>query len=221
MIQKSNEESVPVFLQQQMLESCILGDCLPSRLELTDISNSVVDGADIFVLTNETSIGHSPLATTQLLAKAIMEAENVFDHDQAYQEMRNVIKTKGKKAHPTDILCSTAMSIALENNVDLFLCITSTGRIAKFLAKQRPLQPILACSIYSNVVRQINSTRGVQGYKIPAYLQKHQNKLLELVLKVAKEQELCYPGNKVMVFTVQDEGQITEGIKFTILDIEE
>jgi len=116
-----------------------------------------------------------------------MEAENVFNHDQAYQEMRDVMKSKGKKAHPTDILCSTAMSIALENNVDLFLCITSNGRIAKFLAKQRPMQPILACSVYSNVVRQINSTRGVQGYKIPAYLKRHQSKLLELVLKVAKE----------------------------------
>jgi pyruvate kinase len=170
-----------------MLESCVRADSAPSRLELTDVSNSVIDGADIFVLTNETSIGCSPLETTKLLSKAIMEAENVFNHDQAYQDMRDVLKAKGEKAHPTDILCSTAMNIALENNVDLFLCITHTGRIAKFLAKQRPMQPILACSIYSNVVRQINSTRGVQGYKIPAYLQRHQSKLLELVLKVAKE----------------------------------
>lgn len=162
-------------------------DTRPARLELTDISNSVIDGADIFVLSDETAIGHRALETTKLLAKAIMEAENVFNHDKAYQEMRAVLAEKGKKAHPTDILCSTAMNIALENNVDLFLCITSNGRIAKFLAKQRPMQPILACSIYSNVVRQVNSTRGVQGYKIPAYLKRHQSKLLDLVLKMAKE----------------------------------
>jgi pyruvate kinase len=64
-----------------MLDSCIKADSTPSRLELTDISNSVIDGADIFVLSNETAIGHSPLETTQLLAKAIMEAENVYNHD--------------------------------------------------------------------------------------------------------------------------------------------
>jgi len=61
----------------------------------------------------------------------------------------------------------------------------------------------------------------VLGYKIPAYLKRHQSKLLELVLKVAREQDLCYSGNKVMIFTVEDEGQITEGINFKILDIEE
>jgi pyruvate kinase len=210
-----------VFLQQQVLDSMVSKDNMPSRLELTDVSNSVLDGADIFILADETAIGARPLESTKLLAKAIMEAENVFNHDQAYQEMRGVLAEKGKKAHPTDILCSTAMSIALDNNVDLFLCITTNGRIAKFLAKQRPMQPILACSVYSNVVRQINSTRGVQGYKIPAYLKRHQSKLLELVLKMAKEQELCYPGNKVMIFSVTDEGKITEGINFKILDIEE
>jgi len=139
MIQKGNEESVPVFLQTQILESAIEKNATPSRVELQDISTAVVDGADIFILTTETSNSVNGLETTKLLAKAIMEAENIFNHEQAYQEMRDIIVKKGKKAQPTDILCSTAMNIALENNVDLFLCLTDTGRIAKFLAKQRPM----------------------------------------------------------------------------------
>jgi len=47
----------------------------------------------------------------------------------------------------------------------------------------------------------MNSIRGVVGYKIPAHIRKHQEQLLALVLKVAKEQGYCLPGNKVMIFT--------------------
>lgn len=186
LIQKAIEESVPVFLQSQLLDTMINSE-VPSRQEVQDISNSVLDGVDGFILNKETAEGVSPLNATATLIRAIGEAENVFNHDLAYQEMRDLIIQKGKKANVTDILCSTAMNIALENNVDLFLCITETGRIARFIAKQRPMQAIFACSVHSNVVKQCNSMRGVIGYKVPAFMKKHTNKLLDLVLKVCKE----------------------------------
>lgn len=108
--------------------------------------------------------------------------------------MRNQSISEGKKASVTDMLCTTATAIALENSVGLFICLTSSGKIARFLAKQRPEQTILACSTNSNVVRQVNSSRGVIGYKVPIHLKNHSDKLISLVLKVAKEQEFCYPG---------------------------
>jgi pyruvate kinase len=60
-----------------------------------------------------------------------------------------------KQVHKTsvDILATTACSIALDNNVDIFICLTESGRIAKYVAKYRPYQPILACSTSSYVVR--------------------------------------------------------------------
>ena len=67
------------------------------------------------------------------------------------------------------MLCTTATQVALDNNVDLFICLTVTGKIARYLAKQRPMQTILACSTQSNVVRQVNSVRGVIGYKVPEH----------------------------------------------------
>jgi len=65
------------------------------------------------------------------------------------------------------MLCTTATQIALDNNVDLFVILTSTGKIARYLAKQRPMQTILACSTQQQVVRQVNTSRGVIGYKVP------------------------------------------------------
>lgn len=98
-----------------------------------------------------------------------------------------------------DLLASTACSIALDNNVDLFICLTETGKVARFIAKYRPYQSILACSTSSAVVKQSNMCRGIIGYKIPTHLskllipintdsiEKLSDKLIGLVLKVAKE----------------------------------
>jgi pyruvate kinase len=147
----------------------------------------VLEGADVFILSHETSIGDTPIDATVLLAKAIAEAENIYDHEKAYQDMRNLSMIEGKKATVTDMLCTTATAIALDNNVDLFICLTSTGKVARFLAKQRPMQTILACSTTSSVVRQVNTSRGVIGYKVPGHLKGHSERLISLVLKVAKE----------------------------------
>jgi pyruvate kinase len=92
-----------------------------------------------------------------------------------------------KKLSPADALATTACSIALDNNVDMFVCLTETGRIARYIAKYRPFQPILACSTNSNVTRQVNMTRGITGYKIPTHLRNRTDKLIQLLLKTAKE----------------------------------
>ena len=106
----------------------------------------MLDGVDGFVLSHETSIGSKPQESTVLLAKSMAEAENIYDHEKAFEEARAVSEEEGKKASVTDMLCSTATQIALDNNVDLFICLTSTGGIARTLARQKPMQTILACS---------------------------------------------------------------------------
>lgn len=104
-------------------------------METNEISTQVLEGADVFILSHETSVGKYGLEATVLLAKAIAEAENVFDYEQAFQDVRNASVAEGKKANATDMLCTTAMNIALDNNVDLFVCMTQNGRIARYLAK--------------------------------------------------------------------------------------
>lgn len=64
----------------------------PKREELSEISTSTMDGCDCFVLTHETTIGKNPVDSTTYLAKAIAEAENVFDYDQAFVNVREDIK---------------------------------------------------------------------------------------------------------------------------------
>ena len=58
-------------------------------------------------------------------------------------------------------------------------------------------------------------------FLIVRYVEQHMQQLIKLILKVAKEQAYCFPGNKVMIFTVENEGKVNETAAFRIIDIDE
>jgi len=89
MIQTANMAGVPIFLQSQVMESMVQTTQTDARQEAQDVSVAVLDGCDGFILSHETSIGKKPIDATVLLAKAISEAEQIFDHEQAFQDARN------------------------------------------------------------------------------------------------------------------------------------
>ena len=60
----------------------------PERQEVTEITTATLDGADSFVLSHETSIGHFGIDCVTNVAKAIAEAESIFDYEQAYTNVR-------------------------------------------------------------------------------------------------------------------------------------
>lgn len=132
-------------------------------------------------------MGKSPVDSTIYMSKAIAEAEGIYDYEQAYVNVKDEIKNKGTKIQNIDILTTTGCTIAFEEseNVDMFVCLTDTGKVARFLAKHHPKQPILACSTSGQTVRQVNMTRGVVGYKIPQYMKEKTDDLIDLILQIA------------------------------------
>ena len=61
----------------------------PDRQELSEISASTLAGVDCFILSHETSIGKNPIDSTTFLAKAIAEAESIYDYEQAFINVRD------------------------------------------------------------------------------------------------------------------------------------
>ena len=153
-IQTANSLAKPIFIQSQLIESMITND-QPERAEMSEISTATLDGADSFIMSHETSCGKYPEESTNFLAKAIAEAENIYDYEQAFCNVRDEIKKQGHRALSIDVLTTAGCAIAYEQkeNVDMFVCLTEDGKIARHLAKQRPKQPILACSTNGQVVR--------------------------------------------------------------------
>lgn len=123
----------------------------PNRQELAEISNATIEGADSFILTHETSIGPNGIEATISLAKSIAEAEAIFDYEQANVNNRNDLKELEGKLTNIDILTATSCGMAFEkeSDIDIIICITENGKVARYLSKQRTRQPILACSTNS------------------------------------------------------------------------
>lgn len=67
----------------------------PLRQEMTEISTATLEGADCFMLTHETSVGKNPVEAATFLAKAVAEAEGIYDYEQAYVNVKDEVKNKG------------------------------------------------------------------------------------------------------------------------------
>lgn len=197
-----------------MLESMIKAP-RPTRAEASDVANAVLDGTDCVMLSGETAGGDYPLNAVQIMAKVCVEAERMLDYKRIYSD----IKLYTASPVPTaEAVSSAAVATVLDLNIDLIIVLTDTGKIARYVAKYKPSVPILACSISLPVVRQLNTSRGVIGYKIPSF--QGTDNLLQLVIKTAKDMGLCKQGNKVVTIHGSNEETPDESNILKILDIE-
>lgn len=214
MIEKANLAGKPVVTATQMLESMIKAP-RPTRAEASDVANAVLDGTDCVMLSGETANGDYPLNAVTIMAKICVEAEKMIDYKRLFQDLR--IYTPQPFA-TSESIASAAVSTVLDLGLDLIIVITDTGKIARQVAKYRPPVPILACSVSMPVIKQLNTSRGVLGFKIPSY--QGQDNLIQLVIKTAKEMGLCKQGNKVASITGNQEETPDESNILRIHDIE-
>lgn len=185
MIEKANLMSKPVITATQMLESMINAP-RPTRAEAGDVANAVIDGSDCVMLSGETAGGNYPLNAVTIMAKICVEAEKMLDYKRIFNDLKLYTPVPLTTA---EAVASAAVQTVLDLNIDLIIVLTDTGKMARFVAKYRPSVPILACSISMPVVRQLNMSRGVIGYKIPSF--QGTDNLLQLVIKTAKDMGLC------------------------------
>ena len=193
MIEKANIAAKPVILTTQILDS-MCNYNKPERYEASDIVSSVLDGADAFLLANETANGNNPVSSVNAISRICAEAERCIDHKTVFNDIRLYTSAPLGTA---EAIASSSVSTVLDLNIDLIIVVTDTGSIARLVSKYRPPVPILACSVVNSVIRNLNTIRGVWGFKIPAYQQS--DNVVQMVVKVAKENHLAKSGAKVVV----------------------
>lgn len=214
MIDKANLVGKPVITATQMLESMI-NNPRPTRAEASDVANAVLDGSDCVMLSGETAGGLYPTESVTIMAKIASEAELMFDYERLYTEITKYSPSPKLTAESIAAACASA---CLSSNIDLIIVLTDTGRVARLVAKYRPRQVILTCSVSAHVVRQMNLSRGAKGFKVPSF--QGTDSLIQVVIKAAKEMGLCKSGNKVIIIHGTQEESPDESNVMEILDIE-
>lgn len=157
-ISKCIEKSKPVIVATQMMESMITNPS-PTRAEITDVANAVLDGADAVMLSAETSVGKHPSLVVEAMNKIISHAESQYE-------------MHGKRSKPnpdsdtflSDILCLNAPKIAEEINAKAILGLTVNGYTAFKMSSYRPKCNIYIFSDRAYMLNTLSLVWGVTPY---------------------------------------------------------
>jgi len=163
-IGSANRLAKPVITATQMLWSMV-NSPRPTRAEVADVANAVMDGTDAVMLSEETAVGNFPVAAVETMDAIVRDAESSglqFGWEEI-EPSREETPSRCQKEH----LAETGCRLAGRLRVDEITTITRSGQMARFAAKYRPVQPILAVTPVEATFRQLALVRGVIPLLLP------------------------------------------------------
>jgi pyruvate kinase len=158
-VRLSLKYSKPVIIATQMMESMI-ENAVPTRAEVNDVANAVLDGADAVMLSGETSVGKYPVKVIQAMASIIDE---VGDHSAGHNVMEEE-PTKNNERFITDSICFNASSLANKVDAKGIVTMTHSGYTAFKISSRRPQADIFVFSSNKNLLTKLNLVWGVQTF---------------------------------------------------------
>ncbi len=161
LVRKCLEQSKPVIIATQMMESMIT-NISPSRAEVNDVANSVMDGADAVMLSGETSVGNHPAKVVEAMTKIIQHVEqeaDIYNRENAAPEVdiRN-------ERFLSDSICYTAAKMAQRTSAAAIVTMTHSGYTAFKLASHRPKANIFVFTDNYDILTTLNLVWGVKGF---------------------------------------------------------
>jgi len=191
LIQKCNRVGKPVITATQMLESMV-NAARPTRAEVTDVANAILDGTDATMLSAETSVGKYPVQAVRTMARIAIETEKRLSYAHLIDERSMWIERE------TDELISySACHTADSLGAVAIVAFTQSGSTARRVSKYRPRVPILATTPSDVVSGKMLLYWGVYPFQVdPA---SSVDELFEMGAKLAKEAGLAKPGDLIVI----------------------
>lgn len=157
-IKLARENAKPTIVATQMMESMIM-NFAPTRAEVNDVANAVMDGADAVMLSGETSVGKHPIAVIKAMAKIVKEVES---NDEIYH--KEEVPEKNQDRFITDSICFNAARLAKRVDASGIVTMTFSGYTAYKISSQRPKANTFVFTENRNILTQLNLVWGVEGY---------------------------------------------------------
>lgn len=152
-VRKCNKAGKPVIVATQMLVSMV-NFPVPSRAEVTDVSNAILDGADAVMLSDETAVGRYPVESARMLDRISRFTEKVFKEYGPPPLSEQLLVTE-------DAIARAACDLANSTDARSIVAPTQSGTTARRVSKHRPSQPIIALCTEPRVARQLQLSWGV------------------------------------------------------------
>lgn len=195
MIQKSiivkcNNTGKPVITATQMLESMIKSP-VPTRAEVSDVANAILDGTDAIMLSEETTLGDFPVESVKVMAKVAREIEANYPE-------KAIVHYPGKgEATVTDSVTGSVVKTAHDVGAKAIIALTETGFTAKMISRHKPNVPIFALSSNKKTVNQISLSFGCVPIVISDW--KTVPEAFEIVRNICLKDNIASPGDRVVI----------------------
>ena len=148
----------PIIVATQMMESMIT-NITPTRAEVNDVANAVLDGADAVMLSGETSVGKFPIDVIRTMANIVKEMEK-FDGIYNKEE----IPEKNQERFISDSICFNACRLSQRVEAGAIITMSFSGYTAYKIASQRPKAPIYVFTSNQQILTQLNLVWGVRAF---------------------------------------------------------
>jgi pyruvate kinase len=154
----------PSITATQMLDSMV-SSSRPTRAEVADVANAILDGTDAIMLSQETAVGAHPVEAVAMMAAVAVQAESIAPY-----ERWNESRVRRTESDPAYTLAHNLCDAARELRLDALVIPTLSGRSARLVSAHRPTVPIFALSPGKETVRRCGLMWGVQA----ASMQRHE-----------------------------------------------
>jgi len=183
--------AVPVITATQMLESMI-NMHKPTRAEVADVANAVLDGTDALMLSAETAIGRYPIETVAIMSKIAVSTENAWFQGKLSGPFSF---TPLQEIEPTVAYAGNLVAESL--SATAIVAYTASGLTACRVACHRPRRPVLSLSATPQVQRRLALTWGVESALIEAI--KATDNMVEVAVREAQRFGLAASGDKIVI----------------------
>ena len=189
-IEKCNNLGKPVITATQMLESMIKNP-IPTRAEVSDVANAILDGTDAIMLSEETALGDYPVEAVKMMSKIAQEIER------NYPERVIVHSRDNGTSDITDSITGSVVKAAHDVGAKAIVALTESGFTARMIARYKPEPVILALSPSEKTCKQIHLSFGC----LPAHIKRYKtvNEAVALVRQRCLTEKIALKGDRVVI----------------------
>ena len=189
-IKIANDFGKPVIIATQILDSMI-NRTTPTRAEVSDIANAIIDGADSLMVTGETAVGNHPQKVIKVLKRVIEETELSAINKQTNSEPAQ------KKISTAKAISHAACTVARVQKIDTLVTMTHSGSTARMVARHRPNTRIVAMTPFKEICRRLNLVWGVEPIVVSSY--SSSDEIPGIVMFMLKKMNIYEEGKKFIV----------------------
>jgi len=184
-IRRANKMKKPVITATQMLLSMV-NSPFPTRAEVSDVPNAVMDGTDAVMLSDETTVGKYPIKAVETLTKIIKEIQSIYPYHKKYE------------TDDDDAIALSVSDLAKAIEPKAIVSFTSSGTTVKSIAKYRPKAPIIAVTHSRDTSRKLKAVWGVEEiFEMPKI--KDPEILIHKFIDVAKKLNILKEKDKIII----------------------